>query len=135
MRFMRSLGELLERDDPRWPEVQTWIAEATNLIEVLPPSEDRAAALLATQVTTRSPMGAIIYTDISRDGMLQGANIEAMGEMANASPVPVIASGGVTTVEDVRILAQAGLSACIIGRSLYEGKISLADAHEAARGS
>src|SRR5262249_15355716 len=48
------------------------------------------------------PLAALVYTDISRDGMLQGPNLTALAEMAGAVPIPVIASGGVTTVEDVR---------------------------------
>ena len=59
---MRSIDELIERDDPRWPDVQSWISDATNGVTVFPAVEStRADALLATQVTTRSPMGAIIY--------------------------------------------------------------------------
>ncbi|HKY44022.1 MAG TPA: DUF2625 domain-containing protein [Pyrinomonadaceae bacterium] len=59
---MRPLSELINTDDPAWPEVQHWIAEATNHVEVLPVNEAaRDAALLAIQVTTRSPMGAIVY--------------------------------------------------------------------------
>jgi hypothetical protein len=59
---MRPLSELIDTDDPAWPEVQQWIAEATNQVEVLPVNEaDRDAALHAIQVTTRSPMGAIVY--------------------------------------------------------------------------
>jgi phosphoribosylformimino-5-aminoimidazole carboxamide ribotide isomerase len=79
------------------------------------------------------PLGAVIYTDISCDGMLSGPNLTAMRLMNDASDVPVIASGGVTSVDDVRALADAGLAGCIIGRSLYEGRISLQQAHEAAR--
>ena len=60
---MKPLHELISRDDPGWPVVQRWAVEATNPLEILPPSDDatRARALLDTQVTTRSPMGAIIY--------------------------------------------------------------------------
>ena len=59
---MRPLSELINTDEPAWPEVQKWIAGATNAVEVLPVNEaDRDAALLAIQVTTRSPMGAIVY--------------------------------------------------------------------------
>ena len=58
----RSLQELLDTDEPAWPLVQSWLREATNPVEVLPPSEPaRAEALVATQVTVRSPMGAVIY--------------------------------------------------------------------------
>lgn len=59
---MRPLSELINTDEPAWPEVQQWIAGATNAVEVLPVNEsNRDAALLAIQVTTRSPMGAIVY--------------------------------------------------------------------------
>jgi Protein of unknown function DUF2625 len=58
----RSLHELLNTAEPAWPLVQSWLREATNPVEVLPPSEPaRGEALVATQVTTRSPMGAVIY--------------------------------------------------------------------------
>ena len=59
---MRPLSELIDTDDPAWPEVQEWIAGATNEVEVLPVNEaDRDPALHAIQVTTRSPMGALVY--------------------------------------------------------------------------
>ena len=78
------------------------------------------------------PLAAIIYTDISRDGMLQGPNLAALAEMDAVVEVPVIASGGVTTAADVRELAKIGLDGCIIGRALYEGTLTLADALAAA---
>ncbi len=74
------------------------------------------------------PLAALVYTDISRDGMLTGPNDEALAEMARASTLPVIASGGVTTLDDVRRLAGLGLAGCIIGRALYEGRLDLAAA-------
>jgi hypothetical protein len=59
---MRNLPELIDADDPAWPLVQSWIANATNPVEVLPATAPkRSEALLATQVTTRSPMGAVIF--------------------------------------------------------------------------
>jgi phosphoribosylformimino-5-aminoimidazole carboxamide ribotide isomerase len=78
------------------------------------------------------PLAAIIYTDIATDGMMRGPNVEAMAQMQAAVDVPVIASGGVTTADDVARLAAAGLSGCIIGRALYENTITLADALRAA---
>ncbi|HXG09389.1 MAG TPA: 1-(5-phosphoribosyl)-5-[(5-phosphoribosylamino)methylideneamino]imidazole-4-carboxamide isomerase, partial [Gemmataceae bacterium] len=79
------------------------------------------------------PLAALVYTDIGRDGMLAGPNLEAVAELAAAVPLPVIASGGVTTLEDVRRLARLGLAGCIIGRALYEGKLELAAAIVAAK--
>ena len=71
------------------------------------------------------PLAAIVYTDIAKDGMLQGANLEAMRAMNEAVKAPVIASGGVTSEEDVRRLAEIAMAGCIIGRALYEGRLTL----------
>lgn len=79
------------------------------------------------------PLASIIYTDIETDGMLGGPNFTAMAEMQQAVDVPVIASGGVTTADDVARLAELQLAGCIIGRALYEGTLSLADALARAR--
>jgi phosphoribosylformimino-5-aminoimidazole carboxamide ribotide isomerase len=70
-------------------------------------------------------LAALVYTDIGRDGMLQGVNVEAMAQMCAATPLPVIASGGVTTLDDVRRLAALPLYGCIVGRALYEGRLQL----------
>src|SRR5262249_54850575 len=61
------------------------------------------------------------------DGMLAGPNVSALAEMAAAVPLPIIASGGVTTVDDVRRLAGLGLAGCIVGRALYEGRLRLSE--------
>jgi phosphoribosylformimino-5-aminoimidazole carboxamide ribotide isomerase len=75
------------------------------------------------------PLAAIIYTDINRDGMLAGPNIERTKALAEAIKFPVIAAGGVTTIEDIQKLAQTKvISAAIVGRSLYEGTMDLAEA-------
>jgi phosphoribosylformimino-5-aminoimidazole carboxamide ribotide isomerase len=80
------------------------------------------------------PLAGIIYTDIATDGMMGGPNLAAMAAMQAAVRVPVIASGGVTTADDVAKLAAAGMAGCIIGRALYEGTLTLADALRAASG-
>jgi phosphoribosylformimino-5-aminoimidazole carboxamide ribotide isomerase len=77
-------------------------------------------------------LASIVYTDIATDGMLAGPNLAAMAAMQAAVQVPVIASGGVTTAADVAQLTSAGLAGCIIGRALYEGTLTLADALRAA---
>jgi phosphoribosylformimino-5-aminoimidazole carboxamide ribotide isomerase len=79
------------------------------------------------------PLAAIIYTDIATDGMLQGPNVAAMCEMQQAIDLPVIASGGVTTAEDVAKLTDAGLAGAIVGKALYVGTLTLRDALTAAR--
>jgi phosphoribosylformimino-5-aminoimidazole carboxamide ribotide isomerase len=79
------------------------------------------------------PIAAFVYTDIGKDGMLAGPADDSTAELAAAVAVPVIASGGVTTVEDVARLAARGIAGCIIGRALYEGRIDLRAALAAAR--
>jgi len=91
--------------------------------------------VLATDLAARyadEPIAAIIYTDIAKDGMMAGPNLAAMAEMQQASKLPVIASGGVTTADDVSALSRIGVEGCIIGRTLYEGRLTIADAIAAA---
>ncbi len=74
---------------------------------------------------------AIVYTDISRDGMMQGVNIEATVKLAQSIHIPVIASGGITTMDDIKALnevADEGIIGAITGRAIYEGTIDLAEA-------
>ena len=63
------------------------------------------------------PLGAIVYTDIARDGMLSGVNLQATAEIIRATDVPVIASGGVSSLDDVRQCARIGCAGAIIGRA------------------
>ncbi|MBN2182245.1 MAG: 1-(5-phosphoribosyl)-5-[(5-phosphoribosylamino)methylideneamino]imidazole-4-carboxamide isomerase [Sedimentisphaerales bacterium] len=79
------------------------------------------------------PLAAIIYTDITKDGMMTGPNIERTKALVEAVDIPVVASGGVTTIADIKNVAQIGAAAAIVGRSLYEGTINLADAIKAAK--
>jgi phosphoribosylformimino-5-aminoimidazole carboxamide ribotide isomerase len=79
------------------------------------------------------PLAAIIYTDIARDGMLTGPNIERTQALAQAVKTPVVASGGVKEVDDIRKLNPIGVAGVIVGRSLYEGTLTLPDAIAAAR--
>jgi phosphoribosylformimino-5-aminoimidazole carboxamide ribotide isomerase len=81
------------------------------------------------------PLAAINYTDIARDGMLAGPNFEAIATLCAAVTLPVVASGGVTTREDIRRLAEMGLEGCIVGRALYQGELTIVAAIEAAETS
>jgi len=80
---------------------------------------------------------AVIYTDIGRDGMMTGVNIEATVRLAQALAVPVIASGGLNELEDIRRLRAVegeGITGCIAGRSIYEGRLDFAAALKVAAG-
>ncbi|MGH6982225.1 MAG: HisA/HisF-related TIM barrel protein, partial [Stellaceae bacterium] len=76
----------------------------------------------------------IIHTDIERDGMMQGVNIEATAALAKAVAIPVIASGGVSSLDDLRALKASQIPGAILGRALYEGRIDLAEALAVAGG-
>jgi phosphoribosylformimino-5-aminoimidazole carboxamide ribotide isomerase len=79
------------------------------------------------------PLAGVLYTDVARDGTRVGPNVEATAELAANTPVPVIASGGVGSLDDLRALAARGIAACIVGRAFYDGTFTLDDAVEAAR--
>jgi phosphoribosylformimino-5-aminoimidazole carboxamide ribotide isomerase len=76
-------------------------------------------------------VAAIVYTDIERDGAMQGPNVEATAALARAVPIPVIASGGVSSLDDLRALKARvadGIAGAISGRAIYDGRIDLAQA-------
>ena len=78
------------------------------------------------------PLAAIIYTDIERDGMLAGPDLETTAQLIADTELPVIASGGVACLDDVARCRDIGCAGVIIGRAYYEGRIDLADACEIA---
>lgn len=83
-------------------------------------------------------VGAIVYTDISRDGLLKGLNLEATVALAEAVSIPVIASGGLASLDDIRALTQPRarkLAGAIAGRALYDGRLDPADALDLIRAS
>ncbi|GAB2793847.1 1-(5-phosphoribosyl)-5-[(5-phosphoribosylamino) methylideneamino]imidazole-4-carboxamide isomerase [Halomonas shantousis] len=90
----------------------------------------------ATELAKRfadSGVSSIVYTDIARDGMMQGVNLDATVELAREGGLPVIASGGVTNLDDIRALARvadAGILGAITGRAIYEGSLDVAAAQQ-----
>lgn len=74
------------------------------------------------------PLAGILYTDVAKDGMLAGPNYETTLSLANATDVPVIASGGIGNVEQIENLSRLPLWGVIVGRSLHEGRLDLRDA-------
>ncbi len=92
------------------------------------------STLKATELAKRfeqDGVSSIVYTDIARDGMMQGVNIEQTVAMCDASSTPVIASGGVTNMQDIRALTEVcdrGIIGAITGRAIYEGTLDLAEA-------
>lgn len=89
-------------------------------------TSETSAIALAKQFE-QEPLAGIVYTDIAKDGMMAGPNVEAMREMQQSIDLPVVASGGVTTADDARRLREIPMDGAIIGRALYEGTIQLAE--------
>ena len=80
-------------------------------------------------------VSAIVYTDIGRDGMLTGPNVEATADLARAIDIPVVASGGITNIDDIRALcevADSGIMGAITGRAIYEGTLDFAEGQKLA---
>ena len=99
-----------------------------------------ATAARATEFARRAsdlPLAAIIYTEVQRDGMLEGPDLDGLSAVASATRIPVIASGGVSSVQDIqalRSLVPQGVVGAIIGKALYDGRLTLEAAlHAAAR--
>lgn len=117
--FPGRIGVSLDADGGRL-KTKGWVSDSGLTVDdVLPRLAEQGTAF-------------IVYTDIERDGMQSGINMEAMTRLANDSPVPVIAAGGVTALADVRELyplaVNANLEGAITGRAIYEGTLKL---HEA----
>lgn len=99
-----------------------------------------ASELTAIELAGRfedAGVAAIIYTDIDRDGILKGLNLPATAELARATSIPVIASGGLASMDDIKALMQpeySMLEGAISGRALYDGRIDPAEALQILRG-
>ncbi|HWB55283.1 MAG TPA: 1-(5-phosphoribosyl)-5-[(5-phosphoribosylamino)methylideneamino]imidazole-4-carboxamide isomerase [Tepidisphaeraceae bacterium] len=104
---------------------------------------DAKSGMIATQAWTQTsgrravdiarevsdwPLAGLLYTDVAKDGMLQGPNLQTTRELVEATKVPVIASGGVGNIEHIRQLKELPIFGVIVGRSLHEGKLDLAEA-------
>ena len=114
-------GKLVLGLDARGSKVAThgWTEEAPEtLIEF-------------AQKADELPLGAIIYTDISKDGMLDGPNIDRTPSLVEAVQVPIVAAGGVSSVDDIVNLRKIGVAGAVIGRALYEGTLDLVSALKA----
>jgi phosphoribosylformimino-5-aminoimidazole carboxamide ribotide isomerase len=116
-------GQIVLGLDARGAMVAThgWLEESTQSVLEFVAQADKL------------PLAAIIYTDITKDGMLSGPNIERTQQLAEAVETPVIASGGVKEVADIHRLNPIGVAGVVVGRSLYEGTLTLKDALAAAR--
>lgn len=114
-------------------------AFAQKLVLAIDAKEGRIATRGWTQTSSRTavevarevsewPLAALLYTDVSKDGMLQGPNLQYTQALAEAGRVPVIASGGVGNLDHIRQLCKLSVWGAIVGRSLYEGTLDLGEA-------
>ena len=92
-----------------------------------------ASEVPASELAARfedSGVAAVVFTDIGRDGALEGVNLEATAALARATSLPVIASGGVASIDDIRALAAdgSGIEGVIAGRAIYDGRLDLEEA-------
>jgi len=128
--------ESLARDDARFAHKLVLALDAKDGIVATrgwTEASGRRAVDIAKQISGW-PVGAILYTDVAKDGMLQGPNIEHTRRLAEAGDVPVIASGGVGNIDHIRAVMMIPAWGVIVGRSLYEGTLDLRDAIRVARG-
>lgn len=95
--------------------------------------ETKRTAIELAEEVSYWPLATVCYTDVGRDGMLLGPNIEAIRAFGAVSEIPVIAAGGVTDSDDVRRLACMGLAGVVIGRAFYEGTLDLKTALNIAK--
>ncbi len=80
-------------------------------------------------------VSTVIYTDISKDGMLSGTNLEIYKELSEIKGLDIVASGGITFIDEIRTLSEMGIYGAIVGKAVYEGKLDLAEVLRAAGGA
>ena len=127
---------LLKESCNRYPgKIIIGIDARNGMVSVQGWTEDtQTSAVDFAKKLDRTKVGAIVFTDISRDGMLTGPNIESTAALAEAIDIPVIASGGISGIKDIKDLInveQCGIFATIVGRALYTGDIDLKECIEA----
>jgi phosphoribosylformimino-5-aminoimidazole carboxamide ribotide isomerase len=97
-----------------------------------------SGGITARDLTARAAAwgaAAVLYTDVARDGLTRGPNIEATAALTRAADIEVIASGGVGSLDDIARLRDAGIPAVVVGRALYEGRFTVAEAVRTAHGA
>ncbi|MBO7402771.1 MAG: 1-(5-phosphoribosyl)-5-[(5-phosphoribosylamino)methylideneamino]imidazole-4-carboxamide isomerase [Lachnospiraceae bacterium] len=97
---------------------------------------EKVSALQAVDLALRMRdcgVNTIVYTDINRDGMLTGPNVEATAKLGRSTGMDIIASGGMSSIDDLLALKEAGVPGAIIGKAIYENKIDLKEALEKTR--
>jgi phosphoribosylformimino-5-aminoimidazole carboxamide ribotide isomerase len=97
-----------------------------------------SGGVTARELTARAASwgaAAVLYTDVARDGLARGPNVTATAALAQTADIPVIASGGVASLDDIAALRDAGIPAVVVGRALYDRRFSVADAVRTAHGA
>lgn len=123
-----------------YPFVEEAVKEFGNAIAVGVDAKEGFVAVNGWQETTSvnsvefckklrdTGVSTVIYTDISKDGMLSGTNLEIYRELSEIKALDIVASGGITFVDEIRTLNEMGIYGAIVGKAVYEGKLSLKDA-------
>lgn len=127
-----------------YPFVEEAVKEFGNAIAVGVDAKDGFVAVSGWQETTSvksvefckklrdTGVATVIYTDISKDGMLSGTNLEVYGELSEIKGLDIVASGGITFINEIEKLRDMNIYGAIVGKAVYEGKLSLKDALMAA---
>ena len=130
-----------------YPFVEEAVKEYGNAIAVGVDAKDGLVAINGWQETTTvnsvdfckklrdTGVKTVIYTDISKDGMLSGTNLEIYKELSKIEGLDIVASGGITFIDEIRTLNDMNIYGAIVGKAVYEGKLDLAETLKAAGGT